>query len=38
MVVTAVTEGPVKLEAIIEWAAQQQPTSPKVRGPPIPKA
>ena len=38
MVVVGVIEDPVKLKAIIEWAAQQQPALPEVRGPPIPQA
>ena len=37
MVVVGVIEDPVKLKAIIEWAAQQQSASHEVRGPPIPR-
>jgi len=36
MVVVGVIEDPVKLKAIIEGAAQQQPALPEVRGPPNP--
>jgi len=38
MVVAGVIGDPVKLKAIIEWAAQQQPALPGVLGPPIPQA
>ncbi len=38
MIVAGVIDDPVKLKAIIEWAAQQQSASHEVRGPPIPQA
>jgi len=38
MVVVGVIEDPVKLKAIIEWAAQQQQALPEARGPPIPNS
>jgi hypothetical protein len=35
MVLTGVIEDPVKLKAIIEWAAQQQLRSTEARVPPL---
>jgi hypothetical protein len=35
MVVAGVIDDPVKLKAIIEWAAEQQSALPEARGPPI---
>jgi hypothetical protein len=38
MVVVGVIEDPVKLKAIIDWAAEQQSTLPKLRCPQTPQA